>query len=145
MVNKVQSQYKKGAPSDVLRDDEERIIVGGPLYPDLLNKIDSCSVRPVTLRTDDFMAIHRVDLNDLRTYAKLALETGRYVNSQWCNGNAPKGIFACDSYTVSASVYSPKDREMIMCVVYVKLCLTDTGNTVAVISLHESTKPKEKS
>lgn len=141
MVNRVLSRYKIGAPKDAFRDGEERFIKhDGPLYPDMLSRLDTCHVRPATTRTDDFMAIHMVDLNDLRGFAKLALESGKYINSQWCKANAPPAIYACDSYVVSALIYSPKDKGVIAMIMYIKLCITDTGNTVAVISFHESEK-----
>lgn len=141
MVYRVLSRYKTGAPKDAFHDGEERIIKhDGPLYPDMLSILDNCSVSPATTRTDDFMAIHMVDLSDLRKFAEIALKSGKYINSQWCKGNSPPAIYACDSYVVSAVIYSPKDRDMTTMVVYIKLCITDTGNTVAVISFHESEK-----
>ncbi|MEM6050490.1 hypothetical protein AAH450_07890 [Erwinia sp. P7711] len=143
MVNRVLSRYKTGAPKDALKDGEERLINSGPLYPDLLENLDRCQVNSVTTNTNNFMTLHMIDLGDLRGFAKLALSQGEYLNSQWCNGNAPKGIFACDAYIVPAPLYTPQERREMTTLMYVKLCITDTGNTVAVISLHDSTKTKD--
>lgn len=140
MVIKICSRYKTGAPKEPLRDGEERIIEGGPLYPNLLAELARCQVNSVTHKTNDFLALHRVDLGDVRTCVELALKGGRYINSQWCNGNAPKGLFACDAYVVPAQLYIPHERCECTVMLYVKVCLLDSGNTVAVISLHESTE-----
>jgi hypothetical protein len=145
MVIKVFSRYKTAAPKEPLRDREERLIEGGPLYPELLAVLDSCQVKPVTTKTNEFLAVHRVDLGDVRKYVELALTAGKYINSQWCNGNAPKGIFACDAYLVPAQLYIPSQREEATVLMYVKVCILETGNTVAVISLHESTYTKDLS
>ncbi|QCD02256.1 hypothetical protein E7703_14285 [Citrobacter portucalensis] len=145
MVVKVLSRFKTGAPKEPLKDGEERMIEGGPLYPELASVLDECQVKPVTNKTNDFLAIHRVDLGDVRKYVELALAAGRYINSQWCNGNAPKGIFACDAYVVSAQLYIPSKREISTVLIYIKVCILDTGNTVAIISLHESTNTKDLS
>lgn len=143
MVIKIYSAHKAGAPKGPLKDGEERIIEGGPLYPNLLTELAQCQVTPVTRKTNDFLAIHRVDLGDVRMYVELALKGGRYINSQWCSGNAFKGLFACDSYVVPAQLYMPHQRCECTVMLYVKVCLLGTGNTVAVISLHESTETKE--
>ncbi|HIH5777414.1 TPA: hypothetical protein ACYSI4_002166 [Citrobacter werkmanii] len=145
MVIKVYSKYKTGAPKDALKADEERIISNGPLYPGLLSLLDSCQVTPVTHKTNEFLAIHRIELGEVRTYVELALKSGRYINSQWCMGNAPKGIFACDAYVVPAKLYIPSERSECLVTMYVKVCILDSGNTVAVISLHESTNTKDLS
>lgn len=139
MVIKIFSRYKIGAPKEPFKDGEERIIEGGPLYPNLLTELARCQVNSVTHKTNDFLALHRVDLGDVRKYVELALNCGRYINSQWCNGNVPKGVFACDAYVVSAQLYIPHQRCECTVMLYVKVCILDTGNTVAVISMHEST------
>lgn len=146
MVIKVFSLYKTGAPKEAFREGEERFIEnGGPLYPELVDVLDNCQVRTVTARTNDFLAIHRVELGEVRTYVKLALTAGKYVNSQWCMGNAPRGIFACDAYIVPAQLYIPSLREVSTVLMYVKVCILETGNTVAVISLHDSINTKDLS
>ncbi|MCB5315621.1 hypothetical protein [Yersinia intermedia] len=138
MVTKVLSLYCSNAPKDGLGAGEERIICDGPLYPDLLTKIDSISVYPTTLRAIEFIALHKVDLGDLRDWVTKALTHGKYINSQWCLGSSPKGLFACDSYCVSGDLYMPKNKKNEHTEIYVKVCITKARNAVAVLSFHPS-------
>lgn len=136
MVNKVNSRYNASPPADALRDNEERVIGHNALYPDMLDKLDSCSVHPATKRTLDMMQAHLIDLGNLRTWVELALREGIYENSQWCRGNAPDGVYACDAYVVHGMLYKPAERQEVMCKMYVKVCITKSNQTVAVLSLH---------
>lgn len=145
MVIRVYSKYKTKPPQDALADGEERIIGYDKLYPEMLGLLDRCQVNSVTTRTNDFMALHLIDLGDLRKFAMEALRYGTYINSQWCRGNAPHGLYACDSYSFRYNLYSRKEKVHVPTTMYIKLCLTDTNHTIAVISLHDSTKTKVQS
>lgn len=138
MVTKVYSQYCTGAPKDQLQAGEDRIITAGPLYPNMLDIIDKCGVHSATQRANEFIALHKIDLGDLRVWVSRALQYGTYINSQWCLGNSPKGLFACDSYVVSGELYNPQTRTCEITEVYVKVCITKTGSTIATMSFHPS-------
>lgn len=145
MVNRVYSKYKAKPPTEALAEGDERIIGTEKLYPEMLELLDHCQVNSVTTKTNEFMALHLIDLGDLRNFVKEALTHGTYINSQWCRGNSPTGLYACDSYSFGCDLYSRAERAHVRTTMYIKLCLTDTNRTVAVISLHESTKIKVQS
>lgn len=142
MVIRVYSKYKTKPPKEALAEGEERIIGYEKLYPEMLSLLDKCQVNSVTTRTNEFMALHLIDLGDLRQFAMEALKYGAYINSQWCRGNAPQGLYACDSYSFRCDLYCRKEKAFVPTIMYIKLCLTDTNQTIAVISLHDSTKTK---
>ncbi|WP_174261010.1 hypothetical protein [Pantoea ananatis] len=137
MVIKVLSQYNANPPR-TLKAGSPRLIGSTKLYPNLLQQLDNYGVHPVTERTIEMMAIHKVDSGELRGWVQLALQSGTYINSQWCTGNTPPGIYACDAYEVRGMLFCPKEQREIMQDVYVKLCVAKSGATAAVISLHPS-------
>lgn len=140
MVMKVLSLYNANAPK-TMKANSVRIIGTTKLYPNLLGKLDDFGVHPATERTLDMMFIHKVDLGELRDWVYLALRSGVYINSQWCTGNTPPGIYACDAYEVKGKLFCPEEQEEIMQDVYVKVCITKSGAAAAVISLHPSNLP----
>lgn len=137
MVLKVRSQYNKKPPSR-MGHGTQRLIGNTVLYPGALNCLRSGAVAPVTETTVQLMSLHLLDHADLRKWVELALTKGTYINSQWCSDNSGSGIYACDSYVVTGLLYIPSVKQEVLTDVYVKISISKTGNTVAVISLHPS-------
>lgn len=140
MVKKIiLSKYQANPPDNLKNEGDSRIIdTEDRLYPEMLQKLEQCAVIPVNQRTLDTMQIHRLDVSDLRKWLIAACSDGTYINSQWCRGGNPSGLYACDAYTVSGMLYMPQEKKEVETLVYVKMCITKTGATVAVISLHPS-------
>ncbi|EKS6583740.1 TPA: hypothetical protein ACSRQ6_002630 [Enterobacter hormaechei subsp. steigerwaltii] len=140
MVRKqILSKYQQTPPDSLKSEDDGRIIdTPSKLYPEMLAELEKCAVIPVNRRTLDMMQIHHMDAGDLRKWLVAACKHGQYINSQWCQGSNPSGFFACDAYTVSGMLYMPHMKKEVETVVYVKMCITKTGATVAVISIHPS-------
>lgn len=138
MVIKVLSEYDKNPPLEGMRAHDDRIIGTERLYPNILATLINSTVKPVTNRTIDMMSIHKIDIGNVRTWINAAVSHGKYINSQWCTGNSPAYLFACDSYVVSGLLYCPKVKEEILTDVYIKFCILKTGATVTVLSLHPS-------
>lgn len=94
-------------------------------------------------RTD----MQRLQIDDVYA-AKLLLllnETDHYLNSRWCHtgANVPNrpelGWVPCDAYElpIEDEYESGETRELSY---YIKICLSPSGETVVLISLHESKK-----
>lgn len=138
MVNKVLSRYNNSPPTSRLGLGTPRLIEGGPLYPDILEILDSCTVCPLTSKCTSDLALYGVELHEVRQWLKKAVESNGYINSQWCSGSAPNTVVACDAYKVLGIIDMKSFGNKELSEIYIKFCISKTGSTVLTISFHPS-------
>ncbi|CTQ08459.1 MULTISPECIES: hypothetical protein [Klebsiella pneumoniae complex] len=131
----VVSSYTKNAPTQVL-NRSNRMIEGGPLYTNLLAKLDSCEVTIVTQKCIQDTRCCCLETWDVRDLIKLALQQNTFINSQWCSTSKEHVIAACDSYVVSKTIVHADKEQTETKNYYIKFFVASTGNTVATVSLH---------
>ncbi len=131
----VVSSYKKNAPTQALNAGERKI-PGGPLYKNLLSKLDNCEVKAITNKCIQDMRCCSLEIWDLRDLIKLALQQNNFINSQWCSTTKDHVIAACDAYTVSKTIPNPLADVPETTTYYIKFFESSTGNAIATVSLH---------
>lgn len=145
------SRYDELGDLDSLNTDLEKpeLIIkrDNPLYDptEILTKLDDPSFKLYTA-TDksrkqlNFQLNINIpgDLSKLKSYIRLALTEGRYLNSQWCH---TKGIAwaACDSYVFKHSEYNEYSYSLNTCDIYLKIALNKKGQALLIISAHLGT------
>ncbi|MGX9397069.1 hypothetical protein [Pantoea dispersa] len=137
MVNKVLSRYNTSPPKELLTDGVERAIDGGPLYKDILEVLAVSSIQLVTQKCSLDLALHNLDVGEVREWIEEAVAKGRYVNSQWCAIQGKNCIAACDAYLVSGFI-ELKNGEKELKDMYIKFSVSKTGTAVLTVSFHES-------
>lgn len=133
--NIVVSSYKKNAPTQAL-DQSNRMVKGGPLYTNVLAKLDSCEVVIATQKCIQDIRCCCLETWDVRDLIKLALQQNNFINSQWCSTGKEHVIAACDSYIVSKTIVDLDTGHSEIKNYYIKFFEASTGNTVATVSLH---------
>lgn len=141
MVNKAinLSAYQGTPPSDGSAD---RRIVGGPLYSvtdalALLGKGESALVAWTRKCADDLERL-TLDIPDVQTLIREALQFGRYRNSEWCVQKPTGPWAACDAYQLERSEWVEAAHKNIIFEYYIKFAIGKTGKLLLVVSCHES-------
>ncbi|MTC54916.1 hypothetical protein GKR56_16975 [Providencia alcalifaciens] len=135
---KVLSRYCSSPPTQIL-SGSDRLIQCGPLYPDILDILDSCVIAVVTDKCFGDMQLHNITADEIKVFIRSAVSSGRYINSVWCSVNPKgKGIAACDSYEVDGYT-KDKNGNQIPSKIYLKFCISKTGQTIMQVSMHPST------
>lgn len=127
------------SPPKILRAGSEREIPNGPLYPNILSSLESCTVVAVTNKCLCDLQLHNICSDDIRDLIKKAVKGNGYINSVWCSVNpVGRAIAACDAYEVDGYV---KDSSggLIPKKIYLKFCIAKTGKTIMQVSMHPST------
>ncbi|EPS6101687.1 TPA: hypothetical protein ACKRIS_003770 [Providencia stuartii] len=138
MVDKIISSYANSPPKN-LADNADREIPNGPLYPRILDVIDSCDIKPATLKCIEDMSFYDISGDKIREWLKIAVATNGYVNSVWCRLSPNRNcIAACDAYKIEVEVKSLKTDELEGVVMYLKFFISKTGKTIMQVSAHPS-------
>jgi len=124
-------------------DSGVRKIEGGPLYPadelrQLIRQYGPDSVRQWTVCCISDGAILGLDSRDLADLVLLALRTGNYLESEWCQRNDDRCWAACDAYRFMRSEQLPRSDRFVDCEYYLKLAISKTGALLLLISFHPS-------
>jgi len=138
MVNTIILSRFKGPPPPDLGN---RRIPTGPLYPaqdvlELLARISSEDVIAWTVDCIEDLATWTLDQDDLVELLRIAVTTGRYINSQWCERHPQGPWAACDAYELVRSEYIGHARKEMNIEYYLKFAISKTGALMLVVSCH---------
>lgn len=110
-------------------------IVSGPLYSDILKIIDSSMISLATRQCRRDVAELGKDEKSLKEAIKLAVKTGRFICSEWCQIDMNSWA-ACDAYNYYEKAWIEAAWKEMDCEFYVKFCIGLEGNIVLTISYH---------
>ncbi|EMH5492648.1 hypothetical protein ABVE29_003698 [Providencia stuartii] len=138
MVDKVISSYANSPPKN-LAEKAEREIPCGPLYPNILDVIDKCDIKPATMKCIDDMAFYGITGDKIRKWLRLAIASDGYINSVWCRLSPNRNcIAACDAYRVEIEEKDWNAEKIETVHMYLKFFISKTGTTVMQVSAHPS-------
>jgi len=115
-----------------------RTISSGPLYPDVLEKIEKCDVIAWTRKCIADLRSMSFDGEDVRKWIIAAMSGGRYLGSEWCEGSQQGTWAACDAYLVTDSTWNEYAKKNISCEYYIKFCLNKNDTVLMTVSFHLS-------
>jgi len=133
MVNSMILSRHEGDTPDV---GANRKIPNGPLYPDIIDKIDNCTVVAWTKKCALDVQDLSLDEEDLVYWIKEAVSHGVFKGSEWCQNGQQGAWAACDAYTVKAAYWNETTGRQMSCQYYIKFCINRTGNVVMTVSFH---------
>jgi len=121
----------------------ERKIRGGPLYSkeELLALIAELGADGINHWTQkcmrDIQALN-LDKYDVWDLVRHALNTGNYLDSEWCARHQNGPWAACDAYQFMRREWFPGLHKHMDCEYFLKLVISKTGALLLLISLHPS-------
>lgn len=124
------SEYKEGFTGANCK------IPSGPLYKNIMEVIDIASISLATTQCRKDVAALGKDHSAMRDSIKLAVRTGRFIGSEWCQLNSKGAWAACDAYSYSEKVWIDAARKEMNCDFYIKFCIGKTGAVVITVSHH---------
>lgn len=142
MVSSLNLSLYSGSPPQ--NSDGDLRISDGPLYSKesvmkILTDLGADSIRVVTKRANSHIKKHDLDIDDgVLKLLKLALKTGNYLKSQWCEHHKGGPWSACDSYSVIESKWNQYMYEDLETEWYVKFAIGKAGKLILIVSCHSS-------
>jgi len=76
------------------------------------------------------------DNQDLLEIIKLAVKTGTFKGSEWCQSKPDGPWAACDAYSVSRIETNEDTERKYNCSYFVKFCISDAGSILLTVSCH---------
>ncbi|MDO7436861.1 hypothetical protein [Acinetobacter nosocomialis] len=138
MVRKVLSKYGETPPTDDMQS--RKILTNGPINPveEVLSLLQK--TLPTTMTRKSISDLQRLgfDAEDLRELIHLAVTTGFYRDSEWCNSKLDGPWFACDSYEVKRKEYVETANKEFEIQYFIKFCINKAGNLICTFSCHLS-------
>lgn len=123
---------------DIPQEGACRKIEGGPLYADVLDLIGSCSALPWTRKCIRDLQELAMDEDDIKSMLVEAVKTGRFIDSEWCEGGRPGVWAACDAYRFVHRTWCEAAYKEIVCNYFIKFFVNDLGAVVFIVSFHLS-------
>ncbi|MBN7122900.1 hypothetical protein BSU01_14445 [Erwinia billingiae] len=117
----------------------ERKISDGPLYPDVVDIIDKCRINPWTRKCISNLQELSMDQDDVRDWIIRAVNEGRYLGSEWCQGTREGVWAACDAYSLVDTAWNENAGKELSCKYYIKFFINRDGTVVMTVSFHLST------
>ena len=77
-----------------------------------------------------------IDNDGAAALVQEAIVSGRYRNSQWCQGKSSHQWAACDAYILKRDEYIPHARRELTIEYYVKFAIGRSGKVILLISCH---------
>lgn len=111
-------------------------ITGGPIYSDVLERIETCSISVVTEQCRKDVRALQKDENDIKESVIRAVRFGRFIGSEWCQINKNEVWAACDAYSFYETAWIEAAHKEMEFELYIKFCIGVTGNMVLTVSLH---------
>jgi len=135
--NTIVSRFRGELP----QGDDDRSILGGPLYPreELLALLESVEEKQISLWSRKCIAdAAKLELEplDIAALISKALTGGKFLKSEWCTSKPDGPWAACDAYAVECLEWSEYARRELPCRYYVKFCIATTGKVMIVASCH---------
>ncbi len=137
MVNyRVVSRYAGELPAK----GNSRKISAGPLYSvaDVLPILGSGSASIITWTKKCISDVQKLSLDDedLLELLKLAVRSGRFRGSEWCEQKPGGPWAACDAYAVIRSEWIQTARKKMDIEYYIKFAIGKKGTILLLISCH---------
>ncbi|MFB2732882.1 hypothetical protein [Shewanella mangrovisoli] len=79
-----------------------------------------------------------MDGSDVDYLVRLAVQSGRYIGSEWCQSKQDGPWAACDAYSVTLKEWSEHAHKDLSIEYYVKLAISKTGQLILLASCHPS-------
>lgn len=134
VTSMILSRYTGPTPED----EDDREIPDGPLYPDVVDLISKCKVKPWTRRCIANLQSMSFDEDDIARYIVRAVREGHYHQSEWCRNQADGPWAACDAYTLKDSTWNEYAGKELECTYYIKFFITKNETVVMAVSFHLS-------
>lgn len=142
MVSSLNLSLYSGNPPQ--NSDADLKISDGPLYDKesvlkILNDLGADSINVVTKRANRHIQKYDLDIDDgVMNLLKLALASGKFLNSQWCEHGKGNTWSACDSYSVVGIKWNPYMHKDLETRWYIKFAIGKTGKLILIVSCHTS-------
>lgn len=131
------SRYQEGLDPNFIGRQK---IAGGPLYlkADVLPLLNAESIIAWTKGCREDLQKWSLDGDELAELIKLAVNKGRYIDSEWCQ-EKPNGAWAaCDAYTVIEEQWNEYTKQYQDTEFYLKFAIGKSGKVILTISCHPS-------
>jgi hypothetical protein len=142
MVSNLNLSLYSGSPPQ--NSDGDLKISDGPLYDKesvmkILHELGADSINVVTRRANSHIRKYDLDIDDgVLKLLKLALKSGDYLNSQWCEHGKGNTWSACDAYSVMESKWNEYMYDYLETKWYIKFAIGKTGKLILIVSCHSS-------
>lgn len=142
MVSSLNLSLYSGSPPQ--NSDGDLKISDGPLYckesiMKILNDLGADSINLATKKAIRDIKKHDLDVDDgVLKLLILALKTGKYLNSQWCELSRRGTWSACDGYSVVESKWNQYMYKNLETKWYIKFAIGKTGKLILIVSCHSS-------
>lgn len=134
VTSMILSRYTGSTPDET----GTREIPHGPLYPDVVDLIDKCTVKPWTRRCIADLQSMSLNEEDITRWIVRAVREGNYHQSEWCQSKADGPWAACDAYTLKDSAWNEYAGKELECTYYIKFFITKSETVVMTVSFHLS-------
>jgi len=135
--NRIVSRYEGVLPNGT---NASRGIPGGPLYSmgEILSILagGSDAIRAWTKKCVVDMQKWSLDDADVYELIEMAVRSGRFIGSEWCQQNSNGSWAACDAYQVTRNEWLDTTRKYMDCDYYLKFAIGKQGNLLLVVSCH---------
>lgn len=130
------SAYDREPPD--AETDERQKIPGGPLYN--VEQVRKLAARHQlylwTRRAERDAQNAELDAADIAELVYLALQHGRYLNSEWCKQKPDGPWAACDAYSVVRNEWIEVAGKTFANEWYIKFAIASTGSVLLSVSNH---------
>lgn len=123
---------------DLPEEGQERKILDGPLYKDVVDLIEKCDAQPWTKKCIRDVQTLSLDGEGIKAVVFKAVKTGTFLGSEWCQGTKEGVWAACDAYTFTDVSWCEAMHRDISNDYYVKFFVNTSGTVVFTVSLHLS-------
>lgn len=118
-----------------------RKIPGGPLYPadDVLGVLRNSgidSIQTWTRKCTEDVQYWGLDADDLYELLEIAVQRGRYRDSEWCIQQPGGPWAACDSYSIVRREQIPNIQKEMDIEYFLKFAISKNGNLLLIASCH---------
>ena len=127
------SRYKLNFPSE---GGSLKITGKSPIYDPQEILTSSTSASPWTRKCRNDVFNLGFDNQDLLELIKIAVGTGIFKGSEWCESKPGGPWAACDAYSVSRVEINEETEKKYQCYYFVKFCISDTGSVLLTVSCH---------
>jgi hypothetical protein len=129
------SQYEGTPPAD---DQQQRRHSVGPVYPivDVARLALAGALTFWTKGSARDAQKWKIDITDSAQLIAMALSTGQYLYSEWCQ-QQPSGPWAmCDAYKVTQHEWNDHAHKVLPTIWYLKFAISKTGQLLLMVSNH---------
>ncbi|TMM46087.1 hypothetical protein FCS21_07185 [Colwellia ponticola] len=142
MVSNLNLSLYSGSPPQ--NSDGNLKISNGPLYSKesvmkILTELGADSINVVTRKASRHIQKYDLDIDDgVLKLLKMALNSGKYLNSQWCEHGKGSTWSACDAYSVIENKWYETMHDYLETKWYIKFAIGKTGKLILIVSCHTS-------